>query len=339
MIRAIAQEGSLNRAAASLGMAQPSLSHQLRRIERLLGGQLFDRDQQGTRPTELGRLVLARAKAIVLAFDEIERDFRRQQPHAADFVRIGWNDSALTAQLLDCVQVVLPGVAVRTRADVSRLRLLTQLTNRCVDAALVMICGSRPLSVPPGVRTTVIVEEPAFLALPAAHPLAARAEIALAELADQDWIVSSCGDGCRVVFRELCQAHGFSPRIAHDVDTDSAREALVLGGYGVGLMQPTRPQRPGLAIRPLSGTPMLVRHVLAWREESTLAFCADEIAVAATEAYWDLARRTPHYQRWLDNGTTAPSGTSRQLALHGRVNSPCLGIEESAVSRATASAT
>ncbi|MBT2878923.1 LysR family transcriptional regulator, partial [Streptomyces sp. McG6] len=41
-VRAIADEGSLPRAAAALGLAQPALSSQLRRIEKALGGPLFD---------------------------------------------------------------------------------------------------------------------------------------------------------------------------------------------------------------------------------------------------------------------------------------------------------
>lgn len=326
VIRAIAQEGSLSRAAVSLGMAQPSLSHQLRRIEQLVGGPLFDRDPHGARPTELGTMMLFRAKAIVLAFDEIERDFRRQQPHLDDRVRIGWNDSAITAHLLDCVQAVLPGISIYTRSDASRIRLLAQLANRCVDLVLVMICGGRRLELPPGVRTTTLVDEPSYVALPATHRLADQEEISLIDLADENWIVSSCGDGCRVVFREMCMAHGFTPRIAHDVDIAVARDRLVIGGYGVGLVQPRRPEVPGLVVRPLAGDPMMVRHSLAWREDSPIARHADELGAAATAAY-------------LDNATTWQSGTSGADGTNPTmVVVPAQAKKETAMSKATASA-
>ncbi|MYQ48398.1 LysR family transcriptional regulator, partial [Streptomyces sp. SID4985] len=62
---AIADAGSLHRAARELGLAQPSLSTQLRRIEQALGGRLFTRDRTGCRPTPLGRLVLGRARPLV----------------------------------------------------------------------------------------------------------------------------------------------------------------------------------------------------------------------------------------------------------------------------------
>lgn len=63
-VRAIADTGSLTKAAATLGLAQPALSAQLRRIEKALGGVLFDRDHTGARATPLGELVLERACSV-----------------------------------------------------------------------------------------------------------------------------------------------------------------------------------------------------------------------------------------------------------------------------------
>ncbi|WP_040906657.1 LysR family transcriptional regulator, partial [Streptomyces griseoflavus] len=62
---AIADTGSLHRAARQLGVSQPSLSTQLRRVEQELGGALFVRARTGCRPTPLGRLVLSRARPLV----------------------------------------------------------------------------------------------------------------------------------------------------------------------------------------------------------------------------------------------------------------------------------
>ncbi|ANN14736.1 LysR family transcriptional regulator [Amycolatopsis orientalis] len=295
----IASSGSLNRAAAGLGLGQPALSHQLRRIERMVGGALFHRDQHGVRPTELGALILRRARAIVLTFDELDHDFHRQEPAPGEPLRIGWNDSAITGSLLGVLRELRPGEPVRTRADTSRTRLLAQVANRGIDLALIMICGGRGLPVPPEVRTTTLATEPSFVAVPAGHPLAGEEEIELAGLAGEDWIVSSGGDGCRVVFREMCLAHGFDPRITHDVDFDIAREDLVGGGYGVGLVQPTRQAADGLVIRPLAGAPMCVRHVLAWREDGPCAATVQDLATEATAGYWRLAERTAPYRTWL----------------------------------------
>lgn len=295
----IAASGSLNRAAAGLGLGQPALSHQLRRIERMVGGPLFHRDQHGVRPTELGVVILRRAKVIVLTFDELEHDFHRESRETDTSIRVGWNDSALASPLLGGLRDLFPDRPVRTRADSSRTRLLAQVVHRAIDLALIMICGKRSLPVSPGVQTLTLVREPSFVALPAEHPLAAEEEIELAELAREDWIVSSGGDGCRAVFREMCLAYGFDPRITHDVDVDVTREHLVAGGYGVSLVQPTRPEVAGLVIRPLTGSPMNLRHMLAWREDGPCVPRIQELAAGTSAEYRRMAERSVPYRTWL----------------------------------------
>ncbi|MEU7474712.1 LysR family transcriptional regulator [Lentzea sp. NPDC042327] len=302
VLLAIARAGSLNRAAGELRLPQPAVSHQLRRIEQLVGDRLFDRDPRGVRPTRIGALVLARAEAIIPAFDELDRDFRAHQ-QAATGVRVGWNDSALAPDVFRCVLDLMPGHELTTRADMSHSRLVQQVVNRCVDLALVLVCGPRTLAVPGAVRVARVVTEPSFVALPSWHRLTGAAAVDLADLADERWIVSSCGDGCRIVFREMCLAHGFTPRIAHDVDT--LRFRLVAGGHGVCLVQPTTPETPGMVLRPLTGTPMTVQHLLLWRTDHPLAAQFEEVHAAAVSSYRKLARDNAVYRAWLeaDNGT------------------------------------
>ncbi|WP_033442180.1 LysR family transcriptional regulator [Saccharothrix sp. NRRL B-16314] len=302
VLLAIARAGSLNRAAGALRIPQPALSHQLRRIEQVVGDRLFDRDPRGVRPTRIGALVLARAEAIIPAFDELDRDFRRHQ-RADSGVRVGWNDSALAPEVFRCVSDLLPDHELTTRADMSHTRLVQQVVNRCVDLALVLICGPRTLAVPGEVRVARVVTEPAFVALPSWHRLAGETAVNLADLAEERWIVSSCGDGCRIVFREMCLAHGFTPHIAHDVDT--LRFRLVAGGHGVCLVQPTTSDTPGMAVRPLTGTPMSVQHILLWRTDHPLAARFGEVHAAAVGEYRELAGGNEIYRRWLaaDNST------------------------------------
>jgi len=64
-VRTIAEEGSVTRAATRLGLTQPALSAQLRTVERLVGGQLFDRTRSGCVPTDLGRRVLGTARLVL----------------------------------------------------------------------------------------------------------------------------------------------------------------------------------------------------------------------------------------------------------------------------------
>ncbi|MEV4259484.1 LysR family transcriptional regulator, partial [Spirillospora sp. NPDC049652] len=62
---AIAEEGSVSAAARRLHLTQPTLSRQLRDLERELGTRLFEREGRGLVPTEAGRALLRRARVIL----------------------------------------------------------------------------------------------------------------------------------------------------------------------------------------------------------------------------------------------------------------------------------
>src|SRR4051812_4502996 len=74
VICAIADAGSVTKAAAALGLAQPALTTQLKRIERTLGGALFERDRRGARLTPLGDMVLARARLLIPALKGLQQE-------------------------------------------------------------------------------------------------------------------------------------------------------------------------------------------------------------------------------------------------------------------------
>src|ERR1051325_9428100 len=77
VVCAIAETGSVTKAASQLGLAQPALTAQLQRIERTLGGPLFERDRRGARPTALGELVLARARVLLPAMKGLQDEAAR----------------------------------------------------------------------------------------------------------------------------------------------------------------------------------------------------------------------------------------------------------------------
>jgi DNA-binding transcriptional LysR family regulator len=77
VVCAIAETGSLTKAAAQLGLAQPALTAQLQRIERALGGPLFERDRRGARPTALGELVLVVPLVSSSVMDRLARRWGR----------------------------------------------------------------------------------------------------------------------------------------------------------------------------------------------------------------------------------------------------------------------
>jgi DNA-binding transcriptional LysR family regulator len=70
---AISETGSLTKAAERLGLSQPAVSSQIKRIQSMVGGALFAKSSQGTTATQLGKLVLHQARRILEANDQMLR--------------------------------------------------------------------------------------------------------------------------------------------------------------------------------------------------------------------------------------------------------------------------
>jgi DNA-binding transcriptional LysR family regulator len=84
---ALAEHGSFGRAAAALRMTQPALSRSVQVIEQEVGAELFDRSATGVTPTDEGRLLIERARELVHAADELDREvLRRRVPGSGQLV-------------------------------------------------------------------------------------------------------------------------------------------------------------------------------------------------------------------------------------------------------------
>ncbi|MER5471128.1 LysR family transcriptional regulator [Streptomyces sp. NPDC002685] len=299
---AIADTGSLHKAARELGVAQPSLSTQLRRIEQALGGQLFVRALTGCRPTPLGHAVLSRARPLVAEFAAIVTETRAAVARAADErrLRIGATASRALPGWLRRLRARVPRTEPSIRMDVSANSLLRMVAGGWLELAFVHEVEGSPLCIPSGLCIRVLVErEPQFVTLAADHPAAERHEVRLADLADDHWMVDSTVDGewdglCRVL-REA----GLEPDMLHG-DYLTAY-SLAATGEVVTVSQPTARPRSDVAVRPLQGDPIGVRLLLAARTEAELDSGYDELK----EAYWEAARQAPAYREWLRRSGTA----------------------------------
>lgn len=84
---AISETGSLTKAAERLGLSQPAVSSQIKRIQGLVGGALFTKTSQGATATQLGKLVLQQARRILDANDQMLRI--GGAAHAPQPIRLG----------------------------------------------------------------------------------------------------------------------------------------------------------------------------------------------------------------------------------------------------------
>lgn len=302
VICAIAEAGSLTRAAASLRMTQPGLSAQLRRIEAMLGGPIFDRGQAGAVPTALGELVLPRARAILPGIDGLLSDTARAARcgGAPGRVRLGSVGAPLLADLIVASRKVIQGAEVTTRCQYSPSPLLDDLAAGRLEAA---VLGDNPgHELPPreGVVLRPVVSEPVFALLPARHPLAGREETSVSELIEDDWAMPHPdSDRTREYWASVFSRTGHQPHTPYEAEGRQLIE-IVRAGLAVSLCQATFIEVPGVAVRPLAGNPFWYRHVLAWRSDGPLAAHGDEIVRRVAEGYLATCAAAPAYARWRE---------------------------------------
>ncbi|MCP2328693.1 DNA-binding transcriptional LysR family regulator [Hamadaea flava] len=303
----IADAGSVTKAAARLGLATPALTTQLQRIERIFGGRLFDRDHTGVRPTELGELVLARARVLLPAAQGLEEEATRlaeslSQPAEPAAYRLGAVNGPLIGGLVARLSADQPAARITSHPSWSTVELQEMLLGDKLDFALVGMCGGAlgesraELSV--RLSWELIADAPVFILLGADHPLAACDEVDLAQLADAFWAATP-GDGCFAdCFAAACARAGFTPRPIFETDVGGCID-LVRTGDAVALCQPTFRGSPGVAVVPLRSEGLRWRHLIGWRPGSAASAAADQVVGHARASYADAVARSSAYTRWL----------------------------------------
>ncbi|MEV3853870.1 LysR family transcriptional regulator [Streptomyces sp. NPDC050095] len=293
---AIEDTGSLHKAARQLGMTQPSLSTQLRRIEEHLGGPLFTRERTGCRPTPLGRVLLTRARPLVDGLRSLVEETRAAAAATAASpgrLRIGSTASRALPGWLRRLRTGPTGEPT-LRVDVSAHALLRQVAEGGLDVAFVHEVEGSPLRIPPGLTCRVLVErEPQFVSLAVDHPAARRSVVRLTDLAGDRWMVDPTVDGEWDGLLRALRSAGLSPRVLHGDYLTAA--SLVATGEVVALCQPTSRGRTDLAIRPLDGDPVGVRLLLVARDEALL----DAVLPDLHAAYRETVQQAPAYREHL----------------------------------------
>ncbi|MER5890550.1 LysR family transcriptional regulator [Streptomyces sp. NPDC001941] len=296
----IAEAGSLGRAARRLGVSQPSLSAQLRRIERVTGGELFTRSRYGMEPTPLGRLVLATAGRVLSEMDALGTHARAVPAGAP--LRLGCILLVLLDTLLERTDLFLPGREVTVDLEHSVTALSRGLGGGRYDAIVYGEVNDHEVPLPDGaLARTLIAGEPFAVRLPEDHPLAARDAVDLADLAGESWMtLIEDDDGGPEALVEACARAGFAPALRYRIADRRMSYEMVARGRAVSLSQPGAPAAPGTVVRPLAGSPVTGRIRLAWHRAALPAHEAELLFAAAARAYEATVDNHPFHRAWWD---------------------------------------
>jgi len=231
---AVAEEGTFTGAAAQVHVAQPGVSAQIRRLERELGHALLDRSGRTVRLTAVGAAVLPYARAALdavagarLAVDELAGLMRGR-------VAVGMVTSCASVDLPNLLADFHhhhPAVEI-TLSEANSDRLIDALQDGRLDLALVGLATT----LPPGIATQVVADEPLVAAVSYGDPLAARTTITLDALQQRALISLPRGTGLRSCLDDACAAAGVHPHIAFEASNPDVLVHLAAQGLGVAIL-------------------------------------------------------------------------------------------------------
>ncbi|MFI9152916.1 LysR family transcriptional regulator [Streptomyces sp. NPDC053367] len=276
----LAEELHFGRAAVRLGIAQPPLSQQIRRLEEKVGHALFTRPPGRVALTPAGRELLPAARQALSGLAQGLAAARAVGGGRTGRLRVGFAASlALTVLpgLLGAHRRRFPGVELDIR-EMTTAPQLTALHEGTIDVGLLR----EPPEDAPDLAFRTLLAEPLVAVLPLSHPLARPRTVPLAALAGQPFVLlpREAGPGLYDRINAACAAAGFAPRIAqHAVEWQTVC-ALVEAGLGVSVAPAAirRIRLKGLAFRTLRAPAPKTTVAAAWRRDGTSPLVANLLA-------------------------------------------------------------
>ena len=269
---AVAEELHFGRAAARLNIAAPTLSHQIRALETLLGAKLLTRKtKSAVALTQPGQRFLVEARETLKAAEHAERIGRRAARGEVGSIAIGYIFSAGCSGLVSSTVVNFR----KTHPDVS-IQLQRMLTfaqfKGLIDGSIDIGFTQAPQRYPAGLTGFLVDQWPFWLAMPAGHHLATRKHITPAMLLDESFVAVSLevevGFGSNIA---AISPPGVSLRIVERVPDVFTVMTLVAAGVGIGVLSEplTCVAIPGMVFRKLSGVTRMSEVAAVYRKNES----------------------------------------------------------------------
>jgi DNA-binding transcriptional LysR family regulator len=277
-ILAVAEEQSFTRAAARLHLAQPSLSRQIRLIERELGVLLFDRGPGHAMVslTSDGSALLPFIRRVIADTEAVGAEARNLSGMVHGRLSVGATPSLITRVLAPALvefHSTHPGIELLVIEAGSR-QLVPQLASGGVDLALVVLPVTDPL-----VATTPLFDDPLVLAVAPEHPLAGRDHVRVGDLHGLSLVMFREGYDLRSVTLAACHAVGAEPHLVSQGGEMDGVLAFVAAGLGAAVVPAIAlPSDPHVTAIPFTEPGIRRTVALAQRNDRPLARPARALA-------------------------------------------------------------
>lgn len=258
LLRELAQRGSVTAVAAALHLTPSAVSQQLKTLEREAGLPLTERSGRGISLTAAGRALADAAADVAIAIERAEATWEEFRGTPRGEVTLSTFPTA--------GQMLLDGTLRRLEAQPNLRLVITDLETAGVDdfADLtpdhdIVLADAHAYRDSWRRRRLVAVElmhEPLDIALPEAHPLAARKSLRPQDVVDEPWIGVSEDFPYDRIRQRIETVTRRPARVLQRINDNRLVEVLVAGGHGIAILpRYTTRDRDGIVIRPLTGVP------------------------------------------------------------------------------------
>jgi LysR family transcriptional regulator, low CO2-responsive transcriptional regulator len=227
---AVAVAGSFTRAAAAVGLSQPTLSSQVALLEATHAVSLFDRKRRGVTLTPTGKRLLDVTSRIFAAEEEALDLLRGARSIQTGHLRIAADNASHVMPVLARLRAASPGLTFSMTVDNS-----TNILQRLLDYEADLGVMAR-LTSDPRIFSLRLKRDRLILFVPASHPLSARGSVAIAELQGCDIVIREPGSVTREVFEASLTQAGVRPGRLVEVQSREAVRETVAAGFGIGVI-------------------------------------------------------------------------------------------------------
>ncbi|MFF8594312.1 LysR family transcriptional regulator [Streptomyces sp. NPDC015220] len=248
---AVAETRHFTRAADLVHVAQPSLSQQIKALERELGADLFQRARGNITLTDAGEALLPLARRILADADTARHEVQELAQLRRGRVRLGATPSLCTGLLPDVLRAFhdrYPGIRLLVEEGGSH-DLVRELARGALDLALVVL----PLPTPSPALTTVelLREDLVVVSSPEAPAPGGpgRHAVSVADLEGERLVMFRHGYDLRELTVAACRAEGFEPDLAVEGGEMDAVLGFVRAGLGVAVVPRMVATRSGHGLR------------------------------------------------------------------------------------------
>jgi DNA-binding transcriptional LysR family regulator len=289
-VLSLAEELNFTRAAERLNITQSALSKQINQIEKHHGFHLFRRKyKRGVELSEVGRIFVEEARSALMHIDRaIQLGCAAREGSEAN-LSVGHSPDADQAWVSAVLSTRLP------MYPKLRIQLVSEFSNELIRSVMAGDLNLALVTAPPEnsqITAVAFAQTPLYAALPPTHAAAQKEDIALQDLARDEWIVFTRRVH-PVIHDEIMDAarrDGIVPKHAHNVITAQQAVHLVSEHVGVAILTKTMAlglNAEGVVVRPLSDTSLRFETCVIMRND-------DDSRVANEFARSFLRRYAPH---------------------------------------------